>query len=448
MNTVNNLAPAHPTNTSAGDIPKFVPQLVVEIPDEDGSPLGFVAIDRVVRDRCSGGIRMTGDVSRAEVSGLANSMSWKFAFMNIPTGGAKSGIICSPDTGDEEKQRRLAIFGKKAGPILRNLYTTGGDIGVGPTELKIVKRAAGLSTRERPGTWRSGYFTAFGVYTTITAWLRATGRQDAAPTAIIEGYGSVGQPLARLLHADGVTIVGVSTIKGGLFNESGIDLDALEDAKDKHGDDCVLNYSDATRISPSDLLQQKTTVLVPGARPWSIHRNNARKLKCDAIIPASNIPVTPEATAALESSGVAIVPDFVSNSGGTFGCGLINRGFSTVYAEQLTKRVYTARLRGLLQRAENDGLSIRAAAERIAEENRARLSSTGKSRLSSLSAVLRRGDGLRRVVRRLALEALNTAFRLIGDRVRFLPAALQTAAGEAIYDRVVTESFPGDTGRR
>ena len=121
MNTVNNLAPADFTNTSAEDIPKFVPQLVVEIPDEDGSPLGFVAIDRVVRDRCSGGIRMTGDVSRAEVSGLANSMSWKFAFMNIPTGGAKSGIICSPETGDEEKQRRLAIFGRKAGPILRNL---------------------------------------------------------------------------------------------------------------------------------------------------------------------------------------------------------------------------------------------------------------------------------------------------------------------------------------
>jgi glutamate dehydrogenase (NAD(P)+) len=428
-------------NTSAEDIPKFVPQLVVEIPDEDGSPLGFVAIDRVVRDRCSGGIRMTGDVSRAEVSGLANSMSWKFAFMNIPTGGAKSGIICSADADGEEKQRRLALFGNKAGPVLRKLYTTGGDIGVGPPELKIVKRAAGLSTRERPGTWRSGFFTAFGVCATIAAWLRATGRQDAAPTAIIEGYGSVGQPLARLLQAEGVTIVGISTIKGGLYNESGIDLDALENSKDKHGDDCVLNFPGAAPIPPSDLLQQKATVLVPGARPWSIHKNNAGKLKCDAIIPASNIPITPEATAALESAGVAVVPDFVSNSGGTFGCGLINRGFSQDFAKQLTKRVYTARLRGLLQRAEDDGLSLRAAAERIAEENRTRLGSTGKNRLASLSAALRRGDGLRRVSRRLALGVLNAAFQLIGDRVRFLPAALHAAAGEAIYDRVVTESF-------
>ena len=428
-------------NTSPDDIPQFVPQLVVEIPDEDGSPLGFVAIDRVVRDRCSGGIRMTGDVSRAEVSGLANSMSWKFAFMNIPTGGAKSGIICSADADGEEKQRRLALFGHKAGPVLRKLYTTGGDIGVGPPEVAIVKRAAGLSTQERPGTWRSGYFTAFGVCATIAAWIHATGRQNTAPTAILEGYGSVGQPLARLLQAEGVTIVGISTIKGGLYNASGIDLYALEHAKDKHGDDCVLHFGDATQIPASELLLQKATVLVPGARPWSIHRNNAGNLQCEAVIPASNIPITPQATVALESAGVAVVPDFVSNSGGTFGCGLINRGFSQDFAEQLSKRVYTARLEGLLRRAEDDGLSLRGAAERIAEENRARLGRIDKNRLSSLSAAFGRGDGLRRVMRRLALGALNVAFKLIGDRVRFLPAALQTAAGDAIYDRVVTESF-------
>lgn len=426
---------------NCGDIPVLVPQLLINVPDEDGSTLGFIAIDRVVRDRCSGGIRMTHDVTRDEVSGLANSMSWKFAFMNIPTGGAKSGIICPRDASEDEKRRRLALFGEKAGPVLRRLYTTGGDIGIGPRELAIVKHAARLSTRERPGTWQSGHFTAFGVYSTITTWLSISGIDAARATAILEGYGSVGQPLARLLESEGVRIVGVSTIAGGLFDEEGLDLAKLEKAKHDFGDECVLHYDSARQIPSSDLLRQKATVLVPGARPWSINCRNAGGLQCDAIIPASNIPITPAATLRLEERGVVVLPDFVCNSGGTFGCGLINRGFSNSFAEQMIRRVYEARLQGLLNRAETESLTVRSAAERICEENRQRLHGTGASKAARAFAVFFRGRGWLGVWQRLALELHTVGFRLLGPKVRHLPGVIRNAAAEAIFHRVVTESF-------
>jgi glutamate dehydrogenase/leucine dehydrogenase len=421
--------------------PDFVPQLNVDVQDEDGSTLGFIAVDRVVRGRCSGGIRMTHDLTRAEVRGLANAMSWKFAFMNLPVGGAKSGIICPADANIKEKQRRLALFGKKIGPLLRTFYSSGGDIGVGPDELAIVKHAAGLSTRARPGSRQSGYFTAFGVCTTITAWLEAAGIESIEATAIIEGYGSVSQPLARLLEDAGVRVTGISTVAGGLFNEAGIDLDALDALKDEHGDACVLHYTNGTCLSPSELLQQKTTVLVPGARPWAIHQDNAGQLKCDVIIPASNIPITPEATVLLEKAGVVVIPEFVSNSGGTFGGGIVNQGFSDTEAEKLMQRVYSARLQGLLGRVEADTVPLRTMAERIAEENRERLETNANSRLATLSAAIGRGHSLRRLSSRIALSVFGIVYRLFGDSVQHLPTALHAAAGEAIYNRAVSESF-------
>jgi len=423
------------------DIPDFVAQLTVDVQDEDGSLLGFVAIDRVVRGSCSGGIRMAHDISRSEVRGLANAMSWKFAFMNLPAGGAKSGIVCPLDADKQEQQRRLALFGKKIAPLLRSFYAAGGDINVGPSELAIVKRGAGLPTRERPGTRRGGYFTAFGVCTTITAWLQEAGIENSAATAIIEGYGSIGQPLARGLQEAGVRVIGISTLAGGLLNPEGINLDALDALKQQHGDDCVAHYTDAAQLPGAELLLQKTTVLVPGARPWAIHQGNAPDLQCKAIIPASNIPVTPEAMSVLEKAGVVIVPEFVTNSGGTFGCALINRGFSDAAAKRLLQRVYSARLQGLLRRATAGNESVRRTAERIADENRERLNKQAGSKRAILTSIFERGNGFRRLWSRLALQLFTACYGWFGNRAARLPAALHAAAAEAVYSRAVSKSF-------
>ncbi len=428
-------------NILAENPPDFVSQFNIEVQDDDGGPLGFIAIDRLVRGTCSGGIRMTHDISQAEVRGLANAMTWKFAFMSLPVGGAKSGIICPADAGPDEKQRRLALFGKKISPLLRSFYSCGGDIGVGPAELAVIKSAAGLPTRERPGTQLGGYFTAFGVCSTIITWLETLGRQANGTTAIIEGYGNVGHPLARLLYRAGIRVTGISTMAGGLFNESGIDLDALEILRGKYGDDCVLHFNKAAHLSPSDLLRQDATVLVPGARPWTIHQNNACQLKCKAIISASNIPVTPAATLLLERVGVAVIPEFVSNSGGTFGGGLVNQGFSRAVAEKLTHRVYSARIKGLLRRAEADAVPLRTAAKRIAEENINRQERNEGNEWAALSAMLARTNGFRKLMYRSVLPVHRLAYRLFGDDVQRFPAAFHAAAAEAIYNRVVSESF-------
>ena len=57
-------------------------------------------------------------------------------------------------------------------------------------------------------------------------------------------------------------------------------------------------------------------VLVPGARPDSITRKVAERVRCAVVSPGANIPYAPRAVEALHRRGVVAIPDFISNSGG------------------------------------------------------------------------------------------------------------------------------------
>ena len=59
--------------------------------------IGYLAIDAIVNGKCSGGTRMTTDITEDEVINLARAMTLKFAFKNSAIGGAKSGILLPQD---------------------------------------------------------------------------------------------------------------------------------------------------------------------------------------------------------------------------------------------------------------------------------------------------------------------------------------------------------------
>lgn len=424
-------------NLDPNEIPDFVPYLSIEVPDRDGSLLGYLAIDSVFNGNCCGGIRMCPDVTRTEIAGLAKAMSWKFAFMSSPMGGAKAGIVCPSDASQEERVRRLSEFGWRLKPLLRSFYAAGGDIGVGPDDLAVVKRAAGLSTKIRAGTYRGGYYTAYGVYVSIMTWLANSGIRSKEATVAIEGYGSVGRPLARLLSEAGVRIEAVSTKDGALLNEDGIDLDKLEKAQELHGDACVLDFCEADQASVNEIFRRDVTIVVPGARPWTIHSGNADKLNARAVISAANIPITPLATTRLEDKGVTVIPEFVSNSAGIFACGLLNQGFTESDAKSLVTRIYSERINNLLGFEHDSGLSLRSICERICETNHHRLAMTRGNSLRWLSTTLGEDRGLRRVLQRGALTLYVNGHKLVGKNVRVLPRFLKQAAVEAIFNRSV-----------
>lgn len=69
------------------------PSLRVEVVDDTRGPLGFVIIDRTVHGVASGGVRLAPDVSADELAALARSMTFKWAFLSLPLGGAKGKSV-------------------------------------------------------------------------------------------------------------------------------------------------------------------------------------------------------------------------------------------------------------------------------------------------------------------------------------------------------------------
>ncbi|XP_076893478.1 glutamate dehydrogenase A-like [Bidens hawaiensis] len=87
------------------------------IPKDDGTLTSFVGF-RVQHDNSrgpmKGGIRYHPEVEHGEVNALAQLMTWKTAVVNVPYGGAKGGIGCSPkELSTSELERLTRVFTQK-----------------------------------------------------------------------------------------------------------------------------------------------------------------------------------------------------------------------------------------------------------------------------------------------------------------------------------------------
>ena len=412
--------------------------LLVQVADDDGAPLGYLSIDSVEGGRCCGGIRMTSDVTPEETSALARTMSLKFAFMRSFVGGAKAGIICPLGASADERQRRLGAFGRRLAPLLRSIYVPGGDIGVGVADVDVIRRAAGLPVSQAPNRDLGGFFTAYGVFVTAMAWLKHRGLKPETSSVVIEGYGKVGMPLARLFNDTGFRVVGVSTVAGAVLNAAGLDIASLEESAAEVGDECVLTAADGQHVDASDLFRQAATIVVPGARPWSIHAENVSALDCGVIVPAANIPITSRAEHLANERGIDVLPDFVVNSAGIFAWPMLKARFSFDEICATTRKVYMTRFERLAAIHDARDLSYRDAALEVAGQNLERMRAEHAARRSRLRwavSRLRQPDGLSYASSRASLRLFTAANRHSAWLPRTLRSVLRPGATAAILNR-------------
>jgi glutamate dehydrogenase (NAD(P)+) len=111
----------------------------------------------------------------------------------------------------------------------------------------------------------------------------------------------------------------VSTVKGALYDASGLDINKLIELKKRYTDNLVQHYSTEC-IEPKELLlEMDTDVLIPCARTWCINGMNMENIKAKMIVPGANVPLTKEAEEFLHQKGILCLPDFICNLGGVFG---------------------------------------------------------------------------------------------------------------------------------
>jgi glutamate dehydrogenase/leucine dehydrogenase len=130
----------------------------------------------------------------------------------------------------------------------------------------------------------------------------------------VQGMGNVGGFMAKLLSAEGYKIVAISDSKGGIYNDNGLNIDAVFAHKEQHGS--LAGFDGAEQISNSALLELPADILVPAAMENQITAENVQNIKAKIIVEMANGPTTPEADEVLFKNNVILLPDVLCNAGG------------------------------------------------------------------------------------------------------------------------------------
>ncbi|KAI3778079.1 hypothetical protein L2E82_07088 [Cichorium intybus] len=299
------------------------------IPKDDGSlvsHIGFRVQHDNARGPMKGGIRYHPKVDLDEVNALAQLMTWKTAVMDLPYGGAKGGIGCTPkDLTLSELERLTRVFTQKLHDLIgTNIDIPAPDMGTNSQTMAWIfdeySKFHGYSPTcvtgkplELGGSLGRDSATGHGVVISMEALLNEHGKSIKDSTFVIQGYGNVGSWVARLIYEKGGTIVALSDVTGAIKNPNGIDISELDKHR-KKGALCYFNGGE--RMIPDELLFQQCDVLIPCALGGVINSENAGDIKAKFIIEAANHPTEPEADDILSERGVIILPDLYANAGG------------------------------------------------------------------------------------------------------------------------------------
>ena len=371
--------------------PPAAPYLISEWHDPANGAHGWFVIDRLVGGMCSGGIRMRPGVTVDEVTALARTMSHKMAVLDIPYGGAKSGIDYDPSSAQAPSVLRGFIDAIR--PFIAERYATGADLGtredditaacqlVGLTHplqagfkaeagagLSRVKQALALRSEGTPIT---ELMAGYGVAECTMEAADVIGLPLKGATVALQGFGNVGGAAARYLNRVGVRITAVADIEGAIVDGGGLDVPHLLAIRDRFGRIDRTRLQATARCAPEPAwLEQPVDIVIPAAVGNAVRADNQAKIECRLLVEAANNPVTDEAEAGLESRGVTILPDFVANAAAAFlFCGLLEKrlepNLESIFS--VTSRQLRGTTRELLDRARREQVGSRRAAEEIAE---------------------------------------------------------------------------------
>lgn len=211
-----------------------------------------------------------------------------------------------------------------------------------------------------------------GVAESVLVALDRSDRPYAGTRVSIQGLGTMGGATARFLERAGLVVVAVADVKGTIVNPEGLDVEALLAARDAHGtvDRSALRPGDREE-SGDAWLSVDAEVLVPAAVSYAIDTEAQGLIRARWVVEAANMPVLPEAEVLLAARGVVVLPDVVVNSGTNawwwwtlFG----DIGADAEEAFGFTRRAMRSLVGRMLDRAEADGSTPRAAAHALVEE--------------------------------------------------------------------------------
>jgi len=253
---------------------------------------------------------------------LSRGMSFKNAMAGLPLGGGKAVILA--DRNRTKTPEMLAAFGRMI-ESLGGRYVTAEDVGITAADMvaltKETKYVSGLpvsNSGEAGGD--PGPFTAMGVYLGVKAAVAyKLGRDTMKDVHVaIQGVGSVGGGLARLLAKDGAKL-------------------SIADINKEHAS-ALAEEIGATVVGLDEVMRIEADVFSPNALGAILDKVSIAHLNVPIVAGgANNQLATPEDGQRIFDRNILFAPDYVINSGGIISVGLEYLGEGDV--QEVNRRV-------------------------------------------------------------------------------------------------------------
>ena len=253
----------------------------------------IIAIHSSKSGRAIGGCRFrqyqTYEEGLTDVLRLSRGMTEKNNAADIPFGGGKAIIF-----SDKPKSTELLVAFASFLNQLEGIYYSAEDMGISLEDIQLVgKHTPYVFDNVDPGS-----YTAKGIFYSIQVALKFYLQKDIKDSIIsLQGAGSVGSELAKLLGDMGATIYVQDIDQVKLQQLSTENIHIVEDA-----------------------LTQECDLLSPCAVGGIFTESSIQNLGCKIIAGgANNQLLNPTIDSHLHKKGIRYIPDVLINSGGVIG---------------------------------------------------------------------------------------------------------------------------------
>ena len=315
----------------------------------------FVCIHSTSRGPAGGGTRMKTYAAPADgledAMRLASAMTLKMAAVDMPFGGGKA-VLAVPELLDGDDRRDLLLRYADLVASLRGTFNTGPDVNTSVADMDVIgERCSYVFCRseKRGGSGDPGPHTARGVFHGIRASVGHVFGTESLDgrVVLVQGLGSVGAPLAEELARAGARVL-VSDVVPERAQHLGAEV-----------------------VPAEDVIGTECDVYAPCALGGTLNAETIPRLRCRIVAGSANNQLAePEDAERLRAAGILYAPDFVINAGGVLNSlGAEHLGWRP---EQIEARLVAIgdTLTEIYAKAEAEGVTTEAAAERLA---RARL---------------------------------------------------------------------------
>ena len=288
-----------------------------------------------------GGLRLHPSVNQGILKFLGFEQIFKNALTSLPMGGAKGGSNFDPKgKSDNEVMRFCQSFMSELFKYIgKDTDVPAGDIGTGAREIGYLfgqyKKLTGLyeGVLTGKGLTYGGSLarpeaTGYGVCYIAAEILNGVGGDVAGKKVGVSGSGNVAIYCAKKFEELGAKVVTVSDSNGYVYDENGINVDAVKDIKEvKRGRiKDYLNYvKTAKYVENEKPWVESFDIAAPCATQNEIDENYAKlmvKNGVKLVVEGANMPLNIDAINVMKENKILYMPGKAANAGGVSVSGL------------------------------------------------------------------------------------------------------------------------------